>query len=65
MQACFEELKEESAELVKQRYFGKLSCKEIAEKQNRRVSWVTSTLSRARKALKECLEDQLRPGGCQ
>lgn len=58
---CVDQLQEASAELIKQRYFGKMSCKEIANEKNRTLTWVTSTLSRVRKALRSCLENQSEP----
>lgn len=61
LQDCVDQLQDGSAELIKQRYFVKMSCKEIAKEKNRTVTWVTSTLSRVRKALRNCLENQSKP----
>ena len=45
--------------MIQLRYFEKQSCKDIAVSKDRTVTWVTSTLSRARQALRKCLENQL------
>lgn len=58
LQGCVDQLPQGSAELIKQRYFVKMSCKEIAAEKNRSLTWVTSTLSRVRKALRTCLENR-------
>lgn len=58
LKRCLGELKSESANLIKLRYDDKRSCKEIAEEKNRTVTWVTSTLNRVRKALRDCIESQ-------
>ncbi len=58
---CVDQLQEGSAELIKRRYFAKLSCKDIAAEKNRSLTWVTSTLSRVRKALRACLENRSEP----
>ena len=53
---CVSQLPEESARLIRLRYFEKASCRDIADKRGRTVTWVTSTLSRIRKALRKCVE---------
>jgi RNA polymerase sigma-70 factor (ECF subfamily) len=55
---CVSKLQSETASLIELRYFKKMSCKEIAAEKNRTVTWVTSTLSRARQLLRQCLESQ-------
>ena len=60
---CVGKLGREAADLVALRYFNKQSCKEIAEQKQRTVSWVTTTLSRVRKTLRECMERSLQSGG--
>jgi RNA polymerase sigma-70 factor (ECF subfamily) len=59
LKACLAKLQTEAASVIQLRYFEKQSCKEIAETKDRTVTWVTSTLSRARQALRKCLENQL------
>lgn len=56
LRECMGKLQREAASLVELKYFKKQSCKEIAESKGRTVTWVTSTLSRTRQALKACLE---------
>ena len=60
---CVGKLGREAADLVTLRYFNKRSCKEIAEQKQRTVSWVTTTLNRVRKTLRECMERSLQTGG--
>ena len=55
---CVGKLPQETASVVELRYFAKRSCKEIAAEKDRSVTWVTSTLSRVRKALRACLQAQ-------
>ncbi|MFK5924614.1 MAG: sigma-70 family RNA polymerase sigma factor [Verrucomicrobiota bacterium] len=61
LQDCVDQLQEGSAELIKRRYFAKMSCKDIAVEKNRSLTWVTSTLSRVRKALRTCLQNRGEP----
>ena len=56
---CLAKLQSEASSVIQLRYFEKQSCKEIAATKDRTVTWVTSTLSRARQALRTCLETQL------
>jgi len=58
LQTCVGKLQPETTDLVALRYFKKRSCKEIAAEKNRSVTWVTSTLSRVRRTLRECIENQ-------
>jgi RNA polymerase sigma-70 factor (ECF subfamily) len=60
---CVAKLGREAADLVALRYFNKRSCKEIAEQKQRTVSWVTTTLNRVRKTLRECMERSFQTGG--
>jgi RNA polymerase sigma-70 factor (ECF subfamily) len=55
---CVGKLQSETASLIELRYFKKLSCREIAVEKSRTVTWVTSTLSRIRKTLRDCMESQ-------
>ena len=56
-------LQQATADLVALRYFNERSCKEIAEQKQRTVSWVTTTLNRVRKTLRDCMESSLRSEG--
>lgn len=56
LRECVGKLQKEAASLIELKYFKKQSCKEIAETKGRTVTWVTSTLSRTRQALKTCME---------
>lgn len=56
--SCLEHLQEKSRTLIAHRYEAGLPCKEIATKTGRSVTWVTSTLSRVRKALRTCVEEE-------
>ena len=57
---CLKSLRAEAASLMDLRYNKKKSCKEIAEKKSRTVTWVTSNLSRVRQALRRCIEGQAK-----
>jgi len=59
--SCVSKLQKETSDLIALRYFKKWSCKEIAVEKNRSVTWVTSTLSRVRKTLRKCIENQAAP----
>lgn len=56
LQACIEQLQPRASELINLKYTQDQSCREIAETTARSLTWVTSTLSRVRKALRQCLE---------
>lgn len=56
---CLKTLGEEAAKLVQLRYHDRCSCREIAQRNQRSVTWVTSTLSRTRQALRKCVESRL------
>ena len=53
LKGCMESLQERSQSLIQFRYFEKMSCAEIAELEQRSVTWVTSTLARIRKKIRE------------
>jgi RNA polymerase sigma-70 factor, ECF subfamily len=55
LQNCREQLQPKSKELVALKYDQGLSCSAIAEQTQRTVSWVTTTLSRIRQSLKDCI----------
>ena len=56
---CMKNLQTQSASVVRLRYEERQSCQSIAESLDRTVTWVTSTLSRSRKALRLCIESRL------
>lgn len=56
---CRGALSKTAQQLISLKYDEKASCAEIAEKYEKTVSWVTTTLSRTRKALKTCLEKKM------
>jgi RNA polymerase sigma-70 factor (ECF subfamily) len=56
LRACIEQLQPRAAEVINLKYTQDQSCREIAETTARSLTWVTSTLSRVRKALRQCLE---------
>jgi len=58
LEVCRGNLAPASAELIRLKYEADLSCKDIATKLDRSVSWVTTTLARVRSTLKTCLESR-------
>ena len=60
LRGCVESLQAEAASVVRLRYKKRQSCQSIAETLDRTVTWVTSTLSRSRKVLRQCIERRLR-----
>lgn len=59
MRECVKALQSQAAAVVRLRYEERQSCQGIAESLGRTVTWVTSTLSRSRKALRACIESRL------
>ena len=59
LRECLQSLQSQAGSVVKLRYEQRQSCQSIAESLDRTVTWVTSTLSRARKALGSCIERRL------
>ena len=59
LQKCVKNLQSQAALVVRLRYEECQSCQRIAESLDRTVTWVTSTLSRSRKALRTCIESRL------
>lgn len=59
LRECLKSLQSQAASVVRLRYEQRLSCQSIAESLDRSVTWVTSTLSRSRKALRLCIERRL------
>ena len=59
LRECVKVLQPQSASVVRLRYEERKSCQHIAETMQRSVTWVTSTLSRARKALRQCIDSRL------
>lgn len=56
---CLKNLQTQAASVVRLRYEERQSCQSIAESLDQTVTWVTSTLSRSRKALRACIESRL------
>ncbi len=59
LRQCLKLLQAQAASVVQLRYEERQSCQSIAKSMQRSVTWVTSTLSRARKALRSCLHTRL------
>ncbi len=59
LRECLKSLQEHAARVVRLRYEQQKSCGDIAELQQRSLTWVTSTLSRARQALRRCIDSRL------
>ena len=59
LRECVKGLQAQAASVIQLRYAEGLKCREIAARKNRSLTWVTSTLSRARQALKKCVDTQL------
>ncbi|OUT60902.1 MAG: hypothetical protein CBB71_06455 [Rhodopirellula sp. TMED11] len=59
MRECLTALQSQAALVVRLRYEERQSCRSIAESLNRTVTWVSSTLSRSRRALRVCIERRL------
>jgi DNA-directed RNA polymerase specialized sigma24 family protein len=59
LRECLKHLQTQAATIVRLRYEARQSCQSIAESLDRTVTWVTSTLSRSRKALRLCIESRL------
>ncbi len=58
LRECLKTLQKQAASVVRLRYEERQSCQNIAESLDRKVTWVTSTLSRSRKALRQCIESR-------
>jgi RNA polymerase sigma-70 factor, ECF subfamily len=56
LRECLKSLQTQAASVVRLRYEERQSCRSIAESLDRTVTWVTSTLSRSRRALRACIE---------
>lgn len=59
LRECMKILQPQSASVVRLRYEERASCQHIADSMQRSLTWVTSTLSRARKALRQCIDSRL------
>lgn len=59
LRECLKNLQTQAASVVRLRYEERKSCQSIAESLDRTVTWVTSTLSRSRNALRACIESRL------
>ena len=58
LRECMKMLQSQAALVVRLRYEERQSCQHIADSLDRTVTWVTSTLSRSRKALRQCIESR-------
>jgi RNA polymerase sigma-70 factor (ECF subfamily) len=59
LRECLKTLQAQAASVVRLRYDERQSCQSIAASLDRTVTWVTSTLSRSRRALRACIESRL------
>ncbi len=59
LRECVKLLQPQSAHVVRLRYEEQQSSQHIADSMQRSLTWVTSTLSRARMALRQCIESRL------
>ena len=59
LRECMKILQAQSANVVRLRYDERKSCQHIADSMQRSLTWVTSTLSRARQALRQCIDSRL------
>jgi RNA polymerase sigma-70 factor (ECF subfamily) len=59
LRQCLKILQAQAASVVRLRYEERQSCQSIADSMERSVTWVTSTLSRARKAIRQCVDSRL------
>ena len=59
LRKCVKTLQAQAANVVRLRYEERQSCQSIAYSTGRSVTWVTSTLNRARKALRQCIDSRL------
>ncbi len=55
---CRSQLAPKSTELIELKYDKKLSCRTISEQCEKSLSWVTTTLSRTRLQLKNCIDNK-------
>lgn len=59
LRECLKNLQTQAASVVRLRYEERKSCQSIADSLDRTVTWVTSTLSRSRNALRACIKSRL------
>ncbi len=59
LRECVKLLQPHSASVVRLRYDERKSCQHIADSMQRSLTWVTTTLTRARKALRQCIDSRL------
>ncbi len=52
---CLTKLSDDSRQLVQQRYFDRLSIRELAERNHRTETWVAVALFRVRDILRDCM----------
>jgi RNA polymerase sigma-70 factor (ECF subfamily) len=58
---CLTKLPAESRLLIQQRYFNKLSIRELAKLHNKTETWIAVALFRIRDILKECMMKEVAP----
>lgn len=61
LRRCLGELPEHSMSLIHQRYFDRLTVREIARRLNRTESWAAVTIFRIREALRNCMTKEAIP----
>lgn len=59
LRECLKLLQQQAASVVRLRYDERRSCRNIAASLDQTETWVTTTLSRSRKALRLCIESRL------
>lgn len=58
---CLDRLPEESRQLIQQRYFSRMSVREIAQHLQRTESWAAVALFRIRDLLRDCMMKEAHP----
>jgi DNA-directed RNA polymerase specialized sigma24 family protein len=58
LEHCQQALAPTAHELITLKYEQNVSCKDIAEQKQKSISWVTTTLSRVRQTLKQCIHSR-------
>lgn len=61
LRACIESLPDHSRDLIRKRYFDRLSVRDIARGMNRTETWAAVTLFRIRDVLRECMMKEALP----
>lgn len=61
LRLCLKKLPDESRNLVQQRYFNRMSVRDIAKLNNRTESWAAVSLFRIRDILRDCMMKEVAP----